>query len=114
MDLRYAGFDQTQSTRSYKFDAGMPDGTIGRMIVTVELSLFLKHHVSIQEGPSLCARKLTSDLEANVAGEHQLSEQDIQAYATGRAAKEALKAESRRSKPHRRTSPPPPPFQRHM
>ncbi len=112
MELRYAGFDQTQNKRSYKFDAGMPDRSTGRFVVTVEITLFLKHRINIQEGPSLCARKLTADLEANYQGDHELTDQDLLAYATGRAAKEALKADLRRSKPHRRTAPPPPPFRR--
>jgi len=114
MELRYAGFDQTNNKRSYKFDAGLPGRTVGRFVVSVEITLFLKHHVNIQEGPALCARKLSADLEADYRGDHELTDQDLLAYATGRAAKEALKAEMRRSKPHRRTSPPPPPFRRQL
>jgi hypothetical protein len=114
MELRYAGFDQTQNKRSYKFDAGLPDRTTGHYVVSVEISLFLKHRVNMQEGPSLCARKLSADLEANVEGIHELTDQDLLTYAAGRAAKEAQKAEMRRSKPHRRTTPPPPPFRRQL
>ena len=114
MELRYAGFDQLLNKRSYKFEAALPDRTTAHYVVSVEINLFLKHHVSIQDGPSLCATKLTADLEANLDGVHELTNQDLLAYAAGRAAKEALKADLRRSKPHRRTTPPPPPFRRQL
>jgi len=33
------------------------------------MELFLKHHVGIQEGPALCAQKITADLEADRQGD---------------------------------------------
>jgi len=48
------------------------------------MELFLKHHVGIQEGPALCAQKITADLEADRQGDHELTNEDILAYATDR------------------------------
>jgi hypothetical protein len=100
MELRYLGFDQALNARVYRFDLPAK----GReFIVTVDLALFRTHHVGIQEGPSLCARKLTSDLEKGWEGAHELTTDDLQAYADARTAAEVRKAEMRGK--FRRTKP---------
>jgi hypothetical protein len=109
MELRYMGFDQTQDKRFYKFDHNAKGQPATRLLVSVDMALFLKHHVGIQEGPALCAQKLAADLEAHREGGHALTNEDLLAYATDRAAKEAQKAEARRPSPHRRPSRPPGP-----
>lgn len=103
MALRYAGFDQSQNRRSYKFDWGEDGRPAVRLLITVDMALFLKHHINIQEGPTLGAQKLAADLEAAHQGEHELTNDDLLAYATDRSNKEALRAEARRLGPHRRT-----------
>jgi len=60
VELRYMGFQQKQNRRLYRFD--MNDaGTKSSIphVVSVDMELFLKHHVGIQEGPALCAQKIT-------------------------------------------------------
>ena len=103
MELRYMGFQQKQNRRVYRFDM---DDVKGRFVVphsvSVDMGLFLKYHVGIQEGPALCAQKLTADLEAARSGEHELTNEDLLAYAAGRAAAAERKAEARRSGPARR------------
>ena len=61
MELRYMGFDQHGNMRAYKFDSVEKGQAIARLVVTADLTLFLKHHINIQEGPDLCARKLSAD-----------------------------------------------------
>jgi hypothetical protein len=96
MKLRYRGFDQKQNTRAYRFD-GIADGEPAiRFVVTADLTLFLKHRIGIQEGPALSANKLTADLDKLRNGDHELTNEDLLAYVTDRAAAEARKAESRR------------------
>lgn len=103
MELRYMGFDQSRNMRVYKFgSSSVPGEPVSRFVVTVDLSLFLKHHINIQEGPTLCAQKLTADLQAQHQGEHELTNDDMVAYVADRAAAEARKAESRRRGPRRR------------
>ena len=75
-----------------------------RFIVTADLSLFHTHGVVIQEGPSLCAGKLRADLERNFAGAHELTAEDLRAYADNRAIAEAKRAEMRKA-PRRNYSP---------
>ena len=84
MQLRYMGFDQTKAVRIYRFDSIVDRAPAVRYIVAVDLTLFLKHHVGIQEGPSLCARKLASDLETVQQREHTLTSEDLLAYVTAR------------------------------
>jgi hypothetical protein len=102
MELRYMGFDQSRNLRVYKFGSSAPNTPASRFVVSVDLSLFLKHHIHIQEGPTLCAQKLTADLEAQHEGDHELTNEDLVAYVADRAAAEARKAESRRRGPRRR------------
>jgi len=66
-----------------------------QLVITADLTLFLKHHVTIQEGPDLCARKLTADLAGIGPHDHQLTNEDLLAFATARADEQARKAEVR-------------------
>jgi len=102
MELRYLGFDQSKNKRLYSFDHNAKGQPATRFVVSVDIALFLKHHVGIQEGPTLCAQKLAADLEADRQGDHELSNEDLIVYVNGRAAKEAQRAALRRPGPHRR------------
>jgi len=95
MELRYRGFDQAQNTRVYEFDCRAEDKSTTRFAVSVDMALFLRHHVGIQEGPTLCAQKLTTDFEAQHRDEHKLTNADLLAYVAERTATKARKAESR-------------------
>lgn len=102
MQLRYMGFDQAKAVRVYRFDLLDERAPAIRYVITADLSLFLKHHVGIQEGPSLCARKLASDLETLAQHEHILTNDDLLAYVAARADVEARKAAARRPGVRRR------------
>ena len=97
MELRYLGFDQSQNARAYRFDVTKLGGGTQHFVVTVDLGLFQTHRVAIQEGPSLCARKLAADIETCHPGAHQLTSEDLRAYADLRAAAETRRAEARKS-----------------
>ncbi len=85
-DLRYAGFDQANNIRSYRFDAVCAGKSI-RHCITVDLALLLQHHIGVQEAPALCLRKLATDLkDAPNSYRHQLADSDLQAFVTSRAA----------------------------
>jgi len=90
----------------YKFDRTAQGEPTARFMVSVDMALFLQHHVNIQEGPTLCAQKLKADLQAQHEGEHELTTGDLIAYVAGRAAAAALKAESRRPGPRRKKTEP--------
>jgi len=97
------GFQQKLNRRLYRFDmsdAGNKSSV--QHVVAVDMELFLKHHVGIQEGPALCAQKITADLRADHQGDHELTNEDLLAYATDRAIAAERKAEARRSGPSRR------------
>ena len=104
MELRYVGFEQTQNTRMYRFERVVKGEPSTRFVITADLALFLAHHIHIQEGPSLCATKLASDLESSWSGQHQLTDADLLAHVTARASAEALKIESRSRRAHRATT----------
>jgi len=104
MQLRYLGFDQLQNARAFRFDIMNKGEATKQAIVTVDLSLFLTHHVGIQDGPTLCASKLSADIENSVEGTHTLTADDIRAHAEARATAEAKRIEARRNT-HRRATP---------
>jgi hypothetical protein len=97
MGLRYLGFDELQSARGYRFDLVAQGDATRRFVVTVDLALFRAHRVGIQEGPTLCAQKLVADLEQHFQGEHELTGEDLRAYADARATEEARRAEARKA-----------------
>jgi hypothetical protein len=105
MEFRYLGFSHQGNARVYRFDV-VAKGEINRhLTISADISLFLAHHVGIQEGPTLCAQKLAADLEATLetTGEtdHQLTADDLQRYAAARTLAANQKAEARRNVPRR-------------
>jgi hypothetical protein len=107
MELRYLGFDQSQNARSYRFDAVTGDVT-RHFVVTADMRLFRLHDVGIQEGPGLCARKLTADLLLSTGGTHELTTDDLRLYVEKRADAAALKSKSSGQRtPRRRNKPVP-------
>jgi hypothetical protein len=104
MQLRYLGFDQLQNARAFRFDIMNKGEATKQATVTADLALFLEYHVGIQDGPTLCASKLSADLENSIEGAHVLTGDDIRAHAQARATAEAKRIEARRNT-HRRPAP---------
>ena len=96
MELRYLGFDQKQNTRQYKFDGVANGQPTLHFVVTADLALFLAYRIGIQEGPSLCAHKLSSAQQAATEVILELTSEDLRAHADARSLAEARKAEARR------------------
>lgn len=107
MELRYCGFDQAHNARAYRFRMVVKSEAIQEFVVTADLRLFLSHHVGIQEGPSLCARKLAADLEVSTDGVHELTDEDLRAHAREQAAAEERRIEARKGTRKRSNVPPP-------
>lgn len=101
LELRYVGFDQTQNTRFYRFEKLVNGEAALRFVITADLALFLEHRISLQEGPSLCAVKLASDLACHQLGEHQLTNADLVAHLTVRASADAHRTELRTKRAQR-------------
>ena len=96
MELRYMGFDQKQNTRQYKFDGFANGQPTLHYVVTADLALFLAHRIGIQEGPTLCAHKLSAAQQAVSEVKLELTEEDLRAHADARSLAELRKAEARR------------------
>ena len=97
MELRYLGFDQMNNARSFRYEVIAKGEAKRQMVITADMGLFLQHHIAIQDGPAVCAVKLTSDLERRFEGEHVLAADDLRAHVEIRAAIEAKRIESRRA-----------------
>ena len=105
MQVRYLGFDQQRNARSYQFEVMEEGQSTRRCTVNADMALFLAHGVSIQEGPTLAARKLAAGLEGNYDGAHELTAEDLRSHVHARSLAEAQRGE-RRKPPRRHTSPP--------
>ena len=104
MELRYLGFDQLNNARSFRYDVIAKGEARRQAVITADMALFLQHHIAIQEGPAVCAIRLTSDLERRFEGEHVLAAEDLRAHVEIRAAIEAKRVESRRAGGRRRNA----------
>ena len=108
--LRYRGFAQAHSIRSYCFDCVATGSAVRRFIVTVDLLLLAKYHIGIQEAPVLCMRKLAADLEGSPHSQtHELDNDDLLAHASARDA-QASRRKPRPPMAGRRGAPPPKPW----
>ena len=94
------GFNQAKNIRKYKFDDVAKDETTTHFVVSADLALFVRYHVGLQEGPSLCLKKLSADLEALQQLPHELTSGDLAAYACAQAA--AAERKTRRKRRHTR------------
>lgn len=66
-EIRYQGFEQTGNVRSYQFQAWRSGEENQDVIVTVDLALFRKHRIGIQEGPGICLRLVKAEFEESVS-----------------------------------------------
>lgn len=87
--LRFMGFQQERGVRSYRFEMAVPEGQKATFIVHADIALFTKHHVGIQEGPSLCLRLLASkpdgaSTSGGTAFEYSLTDRELLAYLASR------------------------------
>ena len=99
MQLRYMGFDQAKSIREYRFDGVSDKGkAMTHFLVRADLALFVTYHVALQEGPALCLKKLSADLETLQQVPHELTGGDLAAYVSARAAAAERKNSLRKSR----------------
>lgn len=95
LDLRYMGFDQAKDVRRYRFDAILGGKLKRRFVVVADMALFRKHHIAVQDGPTLCLHKLMSGLEtAPESSCYELGNDDLLAHAEAQAT-----AASRKPRP---------------
>ena len=66
MELRYLGFDQRQNSLAFRFEVFVKGATTMKAVVVADMALFLEYRVGIQDGPNLCAARLTADLEQKI------------------------------------------------
>jgi hypothetical protein len=84
-DLRYTGFQQFENVRTFSF-AEVTSRHSTQHSVTVDVTLLLKHHIRVQEGPELCLRKLLTDLKDSPESPgHRLGDDDLLALVASRA-----------------------------
>lgn len=86
MQLRYMGFDQAKNIREYRFDGVGAGETAEHFVVSADLALFVAYHIGLQEGPALCLKKLSADLETLQQLPHELTGGDLAAHASAQAA----------------------------
>jgi hypothetical protein len=90
-EIRYHGFEQTNNIRTYRFQVWQAGEENQEAVVTVDLALFRKHRVTLQEGPSLCLRLVQDELEprgsAEVAWKRTLTDKEMLTHLASRATR---------------------------
>jgi len=76
------GFDQAKNIREYRFDGVGAGETAKHFVVSADLALFVTYHVGLQEGPALCLKRLSADLETLQQSPHELTSIDLAEGAT--------------------------------
>ncbi|MBI3696160.1 MAG: hypothetical protein HY238_15150 [Acidobacteria bacterium] len=100
MQLQYIGFEQMKDIREYIFH-GIAHGEETKVFrVITDLELFRRNHVGMQEGPALCLRILTIDLETPASPQrpalrHALTDEDMLAYLLHRGLPTTKKQNSK-------------------
>lgn len=97
MRLRYLGFEQRGPMRAYLFEGLTPEAERRAYTVEADLALFARHHVGVQEGPSLSLHWLQSLLGKEGASaplHYTLPEEQMRAYVAARPT-----ARTRHSRP---------------
>src|SRR2546422_2325251 len=97
MQLRYMGFDQTTNIREYMFDGLAAGETAKHFVVNADLTLFVRYRVGLQEGPALCLKRLSADLEVLQQLPHELTSGDLADHVSAQAAAAERKNSSRNS-----------------
>ena len=87
--LRYAGFEQVGSVRSYLFDRVVVGEKTTHVVMAAEIPLFMKYRLRIQDGPALCLHVLSADIDKvepvlATGANRELTEEDIVAYLATR------------------------------
>jgi hypothetical protein len=90
-EVRYQGFEQTNNIRKYRFHAWRAGEENQEAIVTVDLALFRKHGISLQEGPGLCFRLVEAELQEpsqieTTVWNRKLTDQEMLAHVAARLA----------------------------
>src|SRR5260370_15169308 len=80
------GFDhQPQHRQTCIPGCSLPE-TAEHFVVSADLALFVKYRVGLQEGPALCLKRLSADLEVLRQLPHELTSGDLAAQASAQAA----------------------------
>jgi hypothetical protein len=89
-EIRYQGFEQTRNIRSYKFQAWRSGEENEEAIVTVDLALFRKHGIGIQEGPGICLRLVEAEFQESsvidsTVWKRELTAKELEAHISTRS-----------------------------
>jgi hypothetical protein len=95
LQIRYVGFDHLNASRAFYFDVLSESGAKTRYTVEADLRLFPQHGVVVQEGPALCARKLSFNLANGITERHELTTDDLRSHVFQRAAEQQQRASQR-------------------
>jgi cold shock CspA family protein len=88
--LRYVGFEQKGSVRTYRFQRLEPGALSQTFSVDADLVLFQKYQVGIQEGPTLCLRMLSAELASgDRLGTCSFTERHMTSFLASRPAPRA-------------------------
>jgi cold shock CspA family protein len=101
--LRYAGFDQKGSIRTFRFERVVVGEEKETFWVVTDMALFTRHHVGVQEGPALCLQLLAGELNAidvdkRLPITRSLAESDLVAFLANKALLKTRSSSKRKTR----------------
>lgn len=117
MQFAYTGFSQEANVRCFHFQIVLPRARPGRSVngaeftLKVDMSLFVKYRVPVQEGPALCLRVLTEALanaseESAASASYAVTLEHFSSFALARAQVEEARLARRKPRtPFKRLAP---------
>lgn len=106
--LRYMGFEQTDGVRCYRFERSLTGEATRTIVLTIDVKLFVKYRIGMQEGPTLCLKLLAGPL-IGISDHKVITDEDMQAFLASRPAAGPSRAFRRKHTPPPPSTPVPPP-----
>ena len=110
MQLVYMGFTQEASLRCFHFQRILTQSrltTLPRMVqftLKADMSLFMQHHIPVQEGPAICLQILTDTLAGSDENEiasasYAVTPEHLSTFVSARTTLAEAKAARRKPRP---------------
>lgn len=110
MQLVYMGFTQEASLRCFHFQRIMTQSRLSNLPKTVQftlkadMTLFMQHHIPVQEGPAICLQILTDSLAGSeedqiISASYAITKEHLSTFVSARTLVAEAKAARRKPRP---------------
>lgn len=84
--FRYLGFEHRANSRAYRFEEVISGADKKLFVITIDMALFKRHRVGMQEGPAVCLRLLMAEPGVSESESCSIDDQTMIVHAGRRPA----------------------------